>query len=235
MFRPLILIVFAPLVMFSVAISDDVLKEKNLDQMSKQEILASPRWRRAEKAMEDWLSLQFYTPEEVNELEARCDAHIKTMEVAELRDYLRDAEARLDILMSPEVQRARDWVGSYMAVLAAPQRDRLQQKLPDVSKMTAPELEQAVRDMLQVKQMHGQRGRAEQSRRQSDVTRGRTENARQAENRNSQMQQRQQTQANRANDRSNQAHRNSIENARSRAQTTPEWYRRRNFNWGWWR
>ena len=67
------------------------------------------------------------------------------------------------------------------------------------------------------------------------MTRGRTENARQAESRNAQMQQRQQTQANRVNDRANQVRRDSIENARSRAKTTPEWYRRRNFNWGWWR
>ena len=135
--------------------------------------------------------------------------------------------------MSPEVQKARDWVGSYMAVLAAPHRKRLQQQLPDLANMSAPEIQAAVREVLQVRQTHGQRGSAEQSRRQNEVTRGRNENARQSDARNAQMQQRQQTQANRANDRANQARRDSIDNARAREQTTPEWYRRRYFfNWG---
>ena len=59
---------------------------------------------------------------------------------------------------------------------------------------------------------------------------------RQAESRNTQLQQRQQTQANRANERVNQARQNSLENARAREQETPEWYRRRGvLNWGWWR
>ena len=217
----------------SVLIADPA-GEKSLDEMSKEEILASPRWSRAEEAMEDWLSLQLYTPAEIDQLEERCNAYVKEMEVEELRKYLRDAEARLDVLMSPEVQKARDWVGSYMAVLAAPHRKRLQQQLPDLANMSAPEIQAAVREVLQVRQTHGQRGAAEQSRRQNEVTRGRTENARQAESRNAQMQQRQQTQANRANDRANQVRRNSMENARAREQKTPEWYRRRNFfDWGW--
>ena len=185
--------------------------------------------------MEDWLSLQLYTPVEIDQLEERCNAYVQEMNVEELRKYLRDAEARLDVLMSPEVQKARDWVGSYMAVLAAPHRKRLQKQLPDLANMSAPEIQAAVREVLQVRQTHGQRGAAEQSRRQNEVTRGRTENVRQAEVRDTQMQQRQQTQANRANERANQTRRDSMENARGRAKTTPEWYRRRNFNWGWWR
>ena len=234
MFRLLILTLCTSVVVIPSALIADPAGEKNLDEMSKEEILASSRWKRAEEAMEDWLSLQLYTPAEIDQLEERCNAYVQKMDVDELRKYLRDAEARLDVLMSPEVQKARDWVGSYMAVLAAPHRKRLQEQLPDLANMSAPEIQAAVRDVLQVRQTHGQRGAAEQSRRQNEVTRGRTENARQAEARNAQMQQRQQTQANRANDRANQARRDSMENARAREQTTPEWYRRRNFfDWGW--
>ncbi len=214
--------------------AEDVVSEKNLDQMDKEEILASPRWKRAEKAMEDWLSLQLYTPQEIDQIEDRCDAHIRAMDVSELREYLRDAEARLDVLMSPEVQQARDWVGSYMAVLAAPQRKRLKQQLPDLAKMSAPEIQEAVREVLQIQQTHGQRGAAEKGRRKRDVSRGRVENARQVESRNAQMQQRQQTQADRANQRSSEARRQSMQNARVQGTTTPEWYRRRSFvPWGW--
>ena len=234
MFRLLILTLCASVVMIPSVLIADPAGEKSLDEMSKEEILASPRWKRAEEAMEDWLSLQLYTPAEIDQLEERCNAYVQEMDVDELRKYLRDAEARLDVLMSPEVQKARDWVGSYMAVLAAPHRKRLQEQLPDLANMSAPEIQAAVREVLQVRQTHVQRGSAEQSRRQNEVTRGRTENARQAETRNAQMQQRQQTQANRANDRANQSRRDSMENARAREQTTPEWYRRRNFfDWGW--
>ena len=117
--------------------------------MSKEEILASSRWKRAEEAMEDWLSLQLYTPAEIDQLEERCNAYVQKMDVDELRKYLRDAEARLDVLMSPEVQKARDWVGSYMAVLAAPHRKLLQEQLPDLANMSAPEIQAAVRQMAQ--------------------------------------------------------------------------------------
>ena len=46
---------------------------KSLDQMSKEEILASPRWKRAEEAMEDWLSLQLYTPQEIDQIEEKLE------------------------------------------------------------------------------------------------------------------------------------------------------------------
>ena len=219
------------------AFSEDAPGEKSLDQMSKEEILASARWQRAEEALEDWLSVQnLYTPAEIDQLEARCTARVDAMNVEQLRKYLRDMEARLDVLLSPEVQQARDWVGSYMAVLAAPHREKLQQQLPDVANMTAPQIEQAVRGFLQAQQVHGQRGTAEQSRRQSEVARGREERARQVEARDAQMQQRQQVQADRANQRAEQARRESMQNARVQGTAEPEWYRRRGyFRWGWWR
>ena len=236
MFRLLILTFFTSVVVIPSVWGADPAGGKSLDAMSKDEILASPRWKRAEEAMDDWLSLQLYTPAEIDQLEERCNAYVQEMDVETLRKYLRDAEARLDVLMSPEVQKARDWVGSYMAVLAAPHRKRLQQQLPDLANMSAPEIQAAVREVLQVRQTHGQRGSAEQSRRQNEVTRGRTENARQSDARNAQMQQRQQTQADRADQRAKDARRQSMQNARVQGTTTPEWYRMRRgwFNgWGW--
>ena len=215
-------------------------QESDLDSMSKEEILASPRWKRAEEALEDWLWVQnIYTPAEIDQLEARCTARVDAMNVEQLRKYLRDMEARLDVLLSPEVQQARDWVGSYMAVLAAPHREKLQQQLPDVANMTAPQIEQAVREFLQAQQIHGQRGAAEQSRRQGEVARGRQQRARQVESRDFQMQQRQQAKADRANDRAREARRESLENARVQGTKTPEWYRQRRGwfggygGWGW--
>ena len=219
----------------SPALSEDAPGEKSLDQMSKQEILSSARWQRAEQALEDWLSVQnLYTPAEIDQLEARCTARVDAMNLEQLRKYLRDMEARLDVLLSPEVQQARDWVGSYMAVLAAPHREKLQQQLPDVANMTAPQIEQAVRGFLQAQQIHGERGAAEQSRRQGEVARGREERAWQVEARDAQMQQRQQVQADRANQRANQARRESMQNARVQGTTTPEWYRRRRGWFGGW-
>ena len=95
------------------------------------------------------------------------------MDAAQLRKYLRDAEAKLDILLSPEVQQARDWVGSYMAVLALPKREELQKQLPDVANMTAPQIEQAVRGFLKAQQQHARQGAAEAAKRKADVAQGR--------------------------------------------------------------
>ena len=212
-------------------------QESDLDSMSKEEILVSPRWQRAEQALEDWLSVQnLYSPEELAQLEKRCNARIDAMDAAQLRRYLQDAEAKLDVLLSPEVQQAREWVGSYMAVLAVPKRAELQKQLPDVANMTAPQIEQAVRGFLQAQQLHGQRGANETTRRKTDVARGRDENARYADSKNAQLQQRQHAKADRTNARAEQANRDSMENARRRASDTPEWYRTRQGwfgGWGW--
>lgn len=210
-------------------------QESDLDSMSKEGILASPRWQRAEQALEDWLSVQnLYSPEELAQLEKRCNARIDAMNATQLRKYLQDAEAKLDILLSPEVQQAREWVGSYMAVLAVPKRAELQKQLPDVANMTAPQIEQAVRGFLQAQQSHGQRGAGEATRRKIDVARGREENARYADSKNAQLQQRQQDKADRTNARAEQANKDSMENARRRASDTPEWYRTRRGWFGGW-
>ena len=210
-------------------------QETDLDSMSKEEILASPRWQRAEQALEDWLSVQnLYSPEELAQLEQRCNARIDAMDAAQLRKYLRDAETKLDILLSPEVQQARDWVGSYMAVLALPKQEELRQQLPDVANMTAPQIEQAVRGFLEAQQKHGRQGAAETARRKADVTRGREENARYADAKNAQLQQRKQAKADRANERAREARRESLENARLQATKTPEWYRQRRGWFGGW-
>ncbi len=211
-------------------------QEPDFSSMSKEEILASPRWKRAEQALEDWLSVQnLYTPEELAQLEQRCTARINAMDAAQLRKYLRDAEAKLDILLSPEVQQARDWVGSYMAVLALPKREELQKQLPDVANMTAPQIEQAVRGFLKAQQQHARQGAAEAAKRKADVAQGREENARYADAKNAQLQQLRKAKADRADERARESRRDSMENARWQTIPPSEWYRRRGWFRGGWR
>ena len=211
--------------------------ESDLDSMTKEQILASSRWKRAELALDDWLSVQnLYTPEELAELEKRCDAEIQAMNADQLRTFLRDSEAKLDILLSPEVQQARDWVGSYMAVLALPKQEELRKSLPDVANMTPQQVEEAVRSFLKEQQKYIQKGAAETARRNAYSVRAREDNARVADAKNLELQQRQQAKADRANARAGQSRNNSMENARQRADNTPEWYRRRDRwfgGWGW--
>ena len=50
--------IFLSLLITLVAVPLAWSQEADLDSMSKEEILASPRWQRAEQALEDWLSVQ---------------------------------------------------------------------------------------------------------------------------------------------------------------------------------
>ena len=239
MLRFFCLSLFVTLFAISLGWSDEAVsnKESDLDSMNKEEILASVRWKRAELALDHWLSVQnIYTPEELADLEIRCDAEIQAMNTEQLRTFLRDTEAKLDILLSPEVQQARDWVGSYLAVLALPKQEELRKSLPDVANMTPQQVEEAARSFLKMQQKYIQKGATETARRKDVVARGREENARHADAKNRQLQQRQQAKADRANARAGQASKNSMENARQRAADTPDWYQRRRGwfgGWGW--
>ena len=200
--------------------------------MTKAEILASPRWKRAQKSLNDWLSVQnIYSPEEVVQLQKEWADEVDEMDADELQDLLDDMEERLKILLSPQVEQARAWIGSYLAVLADPHREALRKQLPDVANMTAAQIQQSLREFQLAQQKHAGQGAREANQRQQAVTQSGVQTTAKPPPTTSQNQ----TKTNQAKDRAKQSANNSLQNARERARTTPEWYRKRRGWFGWFR
>lgn len=114
------------------------------DQAKKKELLESERYIELKMAFEDWLSVQnFYKAEQVPRLRSSLRKKIDSMTPRELELFMRQTEAKLAILMSPQAAEARDWLGHFVsarAVLPASEVDQW-----DFLNMTPAQMEQALR------------------------------------------------------------------------------------------
>ncbi|MFN9367330.1 MAG: hypothetical protein ACK6CT_00980 [Planctomycetia bacterium] len=115
------------------------------ERQRKARLLAGGRWRRAVFEFDEWLATQpVYTPAEVRRIKADLAARVAEMSSYEI-EYLLDAlEAKLTILDSSRAREARDWLGRYLAVMAAWRRADLLEHVPNLLDMTAGELSAAV-------------------------------------------------------------------------------------------
>jgi hypothetical protein len=113
------------------------------DVAKKKELLESERFRRARLTFDEWLTVQkAYKKEQIPGLRAAFRKKINAMTPAELEEFLGQMEDKLAVLMSPEAQDARDWLGyfaSAKAVLPASEVDQF-----DIVNMTAGQLEQTL-------------------------------------------------------------------------------------------
>lgn len=106
----------------------------------REELLNSRRWRRLERDFDEWMSVQvIHTPEEIADLKARLQEHIKGMSAEELEDFMDDAELRMDLLLSDDVMEARSWL-SFMNPQARRDRVSSSGEIPDVFGMTVSQL-----------------------------------------------------------------------------------------------
>jgi hypothetical protein len=138
-------------------------------EAARREILESDRWRRAEREMNEWLSVQtLYGEEEVTAIRARLRESMATKSPRELEDLLKDMENRLEVLMSPEAEDAREWLQDFLRVARNPEQQLGRQK-PDVLNMTASQIRaelrwlQQTREQRQQAQAAFQQGRAVRS------------------------------------------------------------------------
>ncbi|NIP85447.1 MAG: hypothetical protein GTO03_07750 [Planctomycetales bacterium] len=134
----------------------------------RDKILHSPRWRRMQESLAQWLEVQkIYTAAEVAQLKAGLKKQIAAMSATELADFLVDTEERLAVLLSDQAHEAR----LYLDVLNQRARRRLvapDGQVPNVFKMSAGQLReelQKFRDKRAVQaQAYAQSRRAQQER-----------------------------------------------------------------------
>lgn len=114
----------------------------NSQEAARRKILESDRWRQTLRDLNEWLSVQhIYTPDEVANLRAEFTARIARMSPRELEALMKDMEERLDVLMSPAAEEARQWLGQFLAVAVNPEA-QLGRTRPDVLNMTASQIRQ---------------------------------------------------------------------------------------------
>jgi hypothetical protein len=65
------------------------------------------------------------------------------MSPSELEDFAADMEDRLQVLMSPEAEDARQWLQQFLAVARNPEQ-QLGRSMPDVMNMTASQIRQEI-------------------------------------------------------------------------------------------
>lgn len=123
-------------------------REQSLDA-ARQEILQSDRWRRMQRNLNEWLSVQtIYTAEQVDAMRADIRKRCESMSPRDLADFLEDMEERLDVLLSPEAEDARVWLKQFLAVAANPEA-QLGRPLPDIANMSASQIRREIQWLQQ--------------------------------------------------------------------------------------
>ncbi len=125
--------------------------ETSSQDTARRQILESDRWHRAERQLNEWLSVQkLYTPEEVTGMRADLAARVAKMSPQELEHFLHDLEERLAVLASPEAEDARLWLGQFLAVARNPEQ-QLGISRPDILNMSASQVRQKLQQLQQVR------------------------------------------------------------------------------------
>ena len=138
-------------------------------QPTKQEILNSPEWRRAMFEFSEWLTAQtIYTPAQVQQIKDQFNHRVAAMDAGELTYMLNDMEAKFHIMGTPEAREARAWMAQYLSVLSDRKRAEVLKDIPNISTMTAAQLNAEIqriigkRQTLESEQNAFQRGQAAQ-------------------------------------------------------------------------
>ena len=106
-------------------------------------IVKSERWQRLEHEFNEWLSVQvIYTPEQIQFMQQELYNETSKMTVPELKRFLDEMEAKLNVVLSPDAAETRAWLGQYLSMVATGYREQLLKTVPDFVNMTAAQLEQ---------------------------------------------------------------------------------------------
>jgi hypothetical protein len=117
-------------------------KFSDAEMAERKKILQSPQWAAAEQAFEDWLSVQqAYDAKRIGQMRAALKAKISRMSASQLRQFLAGMDQKLAVLNSSEAQQARLWMAQYMALASQSKVDELRKQMPDISKLTAAQMQ----------------------------------------------------------------------------------------------
>jgi hypothetical protein len=110
-----------------------------------QAVADSPEWQATRQAFQEWLTVQqIYTDEEIQKLVNDLRLRVAGMNEQERAAFLKDMQARLAVLNSDQARQARAWLGETTSRLTPAGQQKLRRQLPDVSKMSASELQQSL-------------------------------------------------------------------------------------------
>jgi hypothetical protein len=117
------------------------------DAALRTKIMTSDAWKQVDSEFQKWLSQQtIYTPAEVNRINQKLAAQIRSMPTSDLQGFLDDWQAKLKVLLGKNFQEAQNWLGQYMVNMAdGYQRNFLKQMgLSDIANLSAAQLEAAI-------------------------------------------------------------------------------------------
>jgi hypothetical protein len=114
---------------------------------AKQQILDSETWRETLRRLERWFSVQvIYGPPEVAQLREQFRDNVQRMSATELAQFQQELQDKLDVLERPEAAEARAWARAYLQAASESRAAEFRKRLPDVVRMSAAQLEQALQD-----------------------------------------------------------------------------------------
>ncbi len=117
------------------------------DAALRDKIMTSDAWKQVDSEFQKWLSQQtIYTPAEVNRINQKLAAQIRSMPTSDLQGFLDDWQAKLKVLLGKNFQEAQNWLGQYMVNMAdGYQRSFLKRLgLSDIANLSAAQLEAAI-------------------------------------------------------------------------------------------
>lgn len=141
------------------------------DVSRKAAIMHGPRWQRAVFELGQWLATQsIYPSDEVLRIKAGFNDRVARASADELEQMLDNLTAKLRIVDSPEARDARDWVGRYLSAMSDSRRARALANVPDITRMSAADLEAEIATVTRKRADIQQRQAAFDSGRQELVT-----------------------------------------------------------------
>lgn len=108
-------------------------------------IVDSPQWQAARQEFQQWLSVQqVYSEQEIQTMVEDLRLRVAAMSEPERVAFLKEMQARLEVLNSDQARQARAWLNENMARMTPAGQERLRRQIPDVAHMSAGELQQAL-------------------------------------------------------------------------------------------
>ena len=124
-----------------------------IDTVAQQVVLQSAEWQRMMAQFNDWLSDQsLYDSDQVKQIKQRLDAAIQKMSAEQLKTFMAQMLAKLDVLTSERAKDAQDYLAETLSVASPAYARRMHQQMPDVLTMTAGQIDQRLTNFASKRQ-----------------------------------------------------------------------------------
>lgn len=108
------------------------------EDAARQEILQSDAWKTMRNDFQRWLAIQkIYSRDEVTQIVNELNDRALSLSPSELQGLLSDMQSRLEVLLSPQADDARQWVSQY---LRTGREQQVREQRPDVMSMSADQI-----------------------------------------------------------------------------------------------